>query len=70
MVTVINNVIGKTIYLIVHGTDAKILKDHIFGKDYKISKKEDENITDINTKVWFKIKSVEGREMIGVEVAL
>ena len=64
-VKVIEGFLGKSVSIKIYGEEANILAKQVFGRRVK-----DGDETDKNTKVWFRVKSVEGRLVVEMEVAI
>ena len=60
----IPNIIGGTIFTTIYGKDVQGIVKKVFGEAM------DGDATDMNTKVWFRYKSIEGRSCIEMEVCL
>ena len=73
MTQVSNGIIGKTIYTIIRGQDAKNLADHLGfvvrkteHPDYEYEIEE----TDVNTKVWFRVRKIAGELQVEMELSV
>lgn len=69
MTQVSNGIIGKTIYTVIRGQDAKTLTDHLFGDEMKFLR-DDEEETDVNTKVWFRTRKIAGEVQVEMELSV
>lgn len=66
MASVKESVLGRSVYVRIYGVDATKVEKRVFGEGFA----KDGDETDLNTKVFFRYKSVEGKPVIEMEVAI